>query len=128
MKLMERNEAELIPFYISKLNPNIQVYFYSKYLEKIVDTNERKMSLVYAEHNGLDVLSITKQVVENIRNLPCEVEGSLDFQVSVPKIVKPGFCNLGATSKIGSFLPSLVIYKKNVVVFAKFGATMTRFG
>lgn len=83
---MERNDSELIPFYVSKLNPNSQVYFYSKYLERIVDTEERKKSLVYAEYNGLDVLSLTKQVVENIRNIPCEVEGSLEFQVSIVRI------------------------------------------
>lgn len=80
---MERNDAELIPFYVSKLNPGSQIYLYSQYLEKIIDTDERKASLTYAEQNGLDVLSITKQVVENIRNIPNEIDGSVNLQVNI---------------------------------------------
>ncbi|XP_018573204.1 nuclear pore complex protein Nup107 [Anoplophora glabripennis] len=87
-RLMGRNEAELIPFYVSKLNPGSQIYLYSQYLEKIIDTNERKSHLTYAEQNGLDVLSITKQVVENIRNIPNEIEGSVNLQQKITDLDK----------------------------------------
>ncbi|KAJ8917651.1 hypothetical protein NQ315_005098 [Exocentrus adspersus] len=87
-RLMDRNEAELIPFYISKLNPKAQVHLYAQYLGKILNNEERKASLIYAEQNGLDVFSITRQVVENARNLPYDVDSAIDLQQKVTDLDK----------------------------------------
>lgn len=78
---MEMKETNLIALYVSKVSLSNQNHLYAKYLEKIIDNEERKMSLVYAEDNGLDVLAITKQVVENIRNIPHEMEHDINLQV-----------------------------------------------
>lgn len=70
-------ETQLVAFYVSKLSLDNQIHLYAKYLESITDDEERKGSLRYAEDSGLDVLAITKQVVENIRNIPLEIESDL---------------------------------------------------
>lgn len=56
---------------------------YAKYLEKIIDQEERKSALMYAEDSGLNVTAITKQVVENVRNIPHETEETGNLQVFI---------------------------------------------
>ncbi|KAJ8938224.1 hypothetical protein NQ318_007646 [Aromia moschata] len=85
-RLMEANETQLIAYYIGKLNSNKQVNLYSEYLEKIVDNEERKSCLMYGESSGIDVLSVTKQIVENIRNLPYDIEPSGHLQPKITNI------------------------------------------
>ncbi|XP_050509495.1 nuclear pore complex protein Nup107 [Diabrotica virgifera virgifera] len=83
-RIMLANETQLVAFYVSKLNPSNQVHLYAKYLEKIIDQQERKSALIFAEDSGLEVHAITKQVLENIRNLPHETEenGSLQHKIT----------------------------------------------
>nr|CAH7732455.1 unnamed protein product [Callosobruchus chinensis] len=79
-RLMDMKETQLVAFYVSKLNVRNQVFLYAKYLEGIQDTEERKLSLNYAENSGLDIFAITKQVVENIKNIAHDVEESGNLQ------------------------------------------------
>ncbi|XP_056635270.1 nuclear pore complex protein Nup107 [Diorhabda sublineata] len=83
-RLMVLNETQLVAFYVSKLNPTNQVLLYSKYLEKIIAQEDRKDALMFAEDSGLDVHAITKQVVENIRNIPhaTEEDGNLQHKIT----------------------------------------------
>lgn len=76
------NETQLVAYYVSKLNVTSQVYFYAQHLEKIVEDNERRAALDYAERCGMDVLSITKRIVENVRRKPEEVDAAGNLQVS----------------------------------------------
>lgn len=75
------NQTELVAFYVSKLCTESQIQLYASYLEKILNNDERKNALEQAEQQGLNVFAITKQVVENIRNHPHEVEQSGNLQV-----------------------------------------------
>jgi len=68
------NETQLVAYYVSKLNTTSQVHFYAQHLESILEQEERKSALDYAEECGLDVLAVTKQIVENIRNRPEDVD------------------------------------------------------
>lgn len=79
---MEMKETQLVAFYVSKLSPSNQVHLYAKYLQNIVDDEERKSSLRFAEDSGLDVLATTKQVMENIRNVPYEMNADPILQVN----------------------------------------------
>lgn len=81
-RLMEMKETQLVAFYVSKLNRSSQVQLYAKYLEDITEIEERKSSLTYAEDSSLDVFAITKQVVENIRNIPHELDSDVNLQVN----------------------------------------------
>lgn len=89
---MEMKETQLVAFYVSKLNRSSQVHLYAKYLEDVVDDEERKISLKYAEDSGLEVLAITKQVMENIRNIPHEMDSCANLQVkyTLIKFIKYG--------------------------------------
>ncbi|KAG5892251.1 hypothetical protein JTB14_014621 [Gonioctena quinquepunctata] len=55
---------------------------------KIVDNDERKSALLFAEESGLDVLAITKQIVENIGNIPHETEQSGNLQNKLTDVDK----------------------------------------
>ncbi|CAH1154193.1 unnamed protein product [Phaedon cochleariae] len=85
-RLMAMNETQMVAYYVSKLSPNNQVHLYAKYLENIIDEEERKTSLLYAEDSGLNVLAITKQVVENVRNIPHETEESGNLQHKITEV------------------------------------------
>lgn len=75
------NETQMVAYYVSKLSNASQIQLYAMYLESIVDPEERKTSLIYAENSGLNIFAITKQVVENIRSRPLEMEDSDNLQV-----------------------------------------------
>nr|XP_023016171.1 nuclear pore complex protein Nup107 [Leptinotarsa decemlineata] len=79
-RLMTMQETQLVAYYVSKVSRSSQVYMYSKYLEKIVNNEERKSSLIFAEESGLDVLAITQQIVENVINISQELEQSGNIQ------------------------------------------------
>ncbi|CAG9773100.1 unnamed protein product [Ceutorhynchus assimilis] len=66
-RLMMMGETQLVAYYVSKLNTLSQVHIYAKHLETILEHEQRKEALKFAEECGLDVLAITKQIVENIR-------------------------------------------------------------
>lgn len=78
---MEMNETPLVAYYVGKLGPDKQVQVFASYLERILDNEERKDALTYAEDSGLDTKAITKQVVKNIRSRPHEVLDFGDLQV-----------------------------------------------
>lgn len=78
---MQMNETQLVAYYVSKLNTTSQVYLYAQHLEQIIDHNERKEALDYADECGLDVLAVTKQIVENIRNKAEDMDQIGNLQV-----------------------------------------------
>lgn len=86
-RLADMNRTELVAFYVSKLSTESQIQLYAAYLEKILNNDERLEALQQAEQHGLNVFAITKQVVENIRKRPHEVEQSGNLQV---KLLFPG--------------------------------------
>ncbi|KAB0794317.1 hypothetical protein PPYR_11156 [Photinus pyralis] len=73
LRLAEMDETRLVSFYVSKLGVQKQVEVYASYLERILDDNERREALAFAEDCGLDTHAIAKRVVENIRNRPHEI-------------------------------------------------------
>lgn len=75
-------EIQLVAFYVSKVNPLAQVQLYASYLEPILENEERKIALGYAEDNGLHVFAITKKIVENIRSKPHDVDACSALNVS----------------------------------------------
>ncbi|KAK0165313.1 hypothetical protein PV328_003837 [Microctonus aethiopoides] len=66
--LIEIEDPVLIAFYTATLPQDEQVSLYAYYLERIRDSNMRKCCLTAAENANLNVETITKTVVENIRN------------------------------------------------------------
>lgn len=81
---MERNEPQLVAYYTSTLSQHQQIRLYASFLENITDNEERKLALQYAQDAELNVKSITKQVVENIRNKPEDVkEFTASLQVRI---------------------------------------------
>lgn len=77
------NETQLVAFYVSKLNSQSQVEIFASYLEHILENEPRKDALMHAEYNGLNIFATTKQVVENIRRKPHEVEACGELQVRI---------------------------------------------
>ncbi|KAK2163756.1 hypothetical protein LSH36_74g00028 [Paralvinella palmiformis] len=66
--LIEDKHTHLVATYVALLPKEMQVEWYAKFLEGITDTDQRKSCLTLALKAGLDVPSITKLVVENIRS------------------------------------------------------------
>lgn len=66
--LIQERHVDLVAMYVSSVPEGLQLELYSKFLEGIFGTEERKHCLDLAEEAGLDVPLITKLVVENIRN------------------------------------------------------------
>lgn len=81
-QLTEMKETPSVTFYASKLNPQNQVHICASYFESITDNEAQKEALLYAEENGLNTMDITKQIVENVRNRPHDVDEVRDLQVS----------------------------------------------
>ncbi|XP_044748936.1 nuclear pore complex protein Nup107 [Coccinella septempunctata] len=75
-RLWKLGETRLVAFYLSKVNSNLQICLYAKCLEEIVDNDERREALKYAEDFELSVFEITKKIVENVRNKPQEMENN----------------------------------------------------
>ncbi|XP_028390986.1 nuclear pore complex protein Nup107-like [Dendronephthya gigantea] len=72
--LIKGRHLKLVAIYTSHLPADLQVTLYAQFLEDITDKNERKLCFELAESSGLDIASITKTVVENIR-------GKDDFKI-----------------------------------------------
>lgn len=75
------NETQLLAFYVSRINSQAQINLYAAHLESILDNEDRKIALMYAEDNGLNVYAITKLIVENVRRKPHELEPCGELQV-----------------------------------------------
>ncbi|XP_060529410.1 nuclear pore complex protein Nup107 [Cylas formicarius] len=93
-RLMNMNETRMVAFYVSKLSPGNQVQIYAEHCQNILDDNERKEALDYASSCGLDVFAITKQIVENIRNLPQEIDARGNLQQRLTETDKLKICAL----------------------------------
>jgi len=61
------NDPMLVAYYTSQLEPNSQVIIYSKFLEKMVLSEQRTSGLMAAEKFSLPVEEITKRIVETYR-------------------------------------------------------------
>ncbi|XP_067420161.1 nuclear pore complex protein Nup107 isoform X1 [Emydura macquarii macquarii] len=59
--------TDLIAFYVSHLPQELAVAQYAVFLEEVTETEQRHHCLELAKEAGLDVATITKTVVENIR-------------------------------------------------------------
>lgn len=77
-RLIESNQKQIVAHYVSTLPLPRQVQWYAHFLEGIKGQEERQRALQLAENAGLDVATITKTVVENIRNRDATVD-SLDM-------------------------------------------------
>ncbi|XP_019626310.1 PREDICTED: nuclear pore complex protein Nup107-like [Branchiostoma belcheri] len=75
--LMEAGETQLVAFYTATLPLDRQVLLYAHFLERVEEHSQRQMCLELAEEAGLDIPTITKTVVENIRT-----HDQGDFKVS----------------------------------------------
>nr|CAD7396865.1 unnamed protein product [Timema poppensis] len=67
-------EPQLVAYYVSTLPQEDQVALYAEFLQDISEPRERENCLLMAEDAGLDVETITRTVVENIRNLESTTE------------------------------------------------------
>ncbi|CAG2055692.1 unnamed protein product [Timema podura] len=67
-------EPQLVAYYVSTLPQEDQVALYAEFLQDISEPQERDNCLLMAEDAGLDVETITRTVVENIRNLESTTE------------------------------------------------------
>ncbi|XP_017770654.1 PREDICTED: nuclear pore complex protein Nup107 [Nicrophorus vespilloides] len=82
-RLIEDRHTQLVAFYVNKLNDTMQVIIYSTYLETIINAEDRKEALNFAEESELNIHAITAKVVENIRgkNDP-EFDGNLQRKIT----------------------------------------------
>lgn len=61
------NDPMLVAYYTSQLEQTSQVIIYSKFLEKMVLSEQRTNGLMAAEKFSLPVEEITKRIVETYR-------------------------------------------------------------
>ncbi|XP_074869384.1 nuclear pore complex protein Nup107 isoform X2 [Carettochelys insculpta] len=66
-RLISEKHTDLIAFYVSHLPQELAVVQYAVFLEDVTETEQRHHCLELAKEAGLDVATITKTVVENIR-------------------------------------------------------------
>ncbi|RMC09979.1 hypothetical protein DUI87_12769 [Hirundo rustica rustica] len=66
-RLVSEKHTDLIAFYVSHLPPELAVAQYALFLEDVTESDQRHHCLELAKEAGLDVATITKTVVENIR-------------------------------------------------------------
>ncbi|KAM4747248.1 nuclear pore complex protein Nup107 [Rhinophrynus dorsalis] len=66
-RLVKEKHIELIAFYTSHLPQNLAISQYAAFLENVTEPDQRHQCLELAKEAGLDVATITKTVVENIR-------------------------------------------------------------
>lgn len=85
-RLIQSGHKRLVAHYVSNLPPPRQVQWYAHFLEGVKGHDERQLCLQLAEDAGLDVATITKTVVENIRNRDAAVvtiDASLTVNVAI---------------------------------------------
>lgn len=63
------NDPLLVAYYTSQLEPNNQIVIYSKFLEKMISSEQRSHGLTAAEKFSLPVEEITKRIVETYRSI-----------------------------------------------------------
>ncbi|CAH2277846.1 nuclear pore complex Nup107 isoform X1 [Pelobates cultripes] len=66
-RLINEKHIELIAFYVSHLRHDLAISQYAAFLENVTEPDQRHQCLELAKEAGLDVASITKTVVENVR-------------------------------------------------------------
>ncbi|KGL82140.1 Nuclear pore complex protein Nup107, partial [Tinamus guttatus] len=66
-RMVSEKRTDLIAFYVSHLPPELAVAQYALFLEDVTESDQRHHCLELAKEAGLDVATITKTVVENIR-------------------------------------------------------------
>ncbi|KAM6301933.1 nuclear pore complex protein Nup107 isoform 2-T2 [Podargus strigoides] len=66
-RMISDKQTDLIAFYVSHLPPELAVAQYALFLEDVTESDQRHHCLELAKDAGLDVATITKTVVENIR-------------------------------------------------------------
>ncbi|PKU48558.1 hypothetical protein llap_1186 [Limosa lapponica baueri] len=66
-RMISEKHTDLIAFYVSHLPPELAVAQYALFLEDVTESDQRHHCLELAKDAGLDVATITKTVVENIR-------------------------------------------------------------
>jgi nuclear pore complex protein Nup107 len=64
---MQMREPHLVAHYVATLPQEDQVMLYAEFLTDITESGERELALAAAEDADLDIETITKTVVENIR-------------------------------------------------------------
>jgi len=67
-ELMQMRDPHLVAHYVATLPQEDQVTLYSEFLTDITGSDERELALTAAEVADLDIETITKTVVEKIRN------------------------------------------------------------
>ncbi|XP_052370418.1 nuclear pore complex protein Nup107-like [Oncorhynchus keta] len=70
--LMREKHVDLIAFYVSHLPSDLATAQYALFLEEVTEAEQRQRCLELAREAGLDVASVTKMVVENIRERDTE--------------------------------------------------------
>ena len=60
-------EPHLVAHYVATLPQEDQIIIYADFLTSITESGERELALTAAEDADLDIETITKTVVENIR-------------------------------------------------------------
>ncbi|XP_058061948.1 nuclear pore complex protein Nup107 [Anopheles bellator] len=65
--LIQIGDAHMLAFYTAALPPDMQLLLYSKFLETLNETHERKRALEEAYGFGLDVPTVTVYTVEKFR-------------------------------------------------------------
>lgn len=76
--LIQDNNKFLVAHYIATLHPEAQVLWCAKFLEGVTGIDDRQQCLELSKEAGLDVPTITKTVVENIRS-----HGAVDFSANM---------------------------------------------
>lgn len=66
---MDKRNPHLVAYYVSLLPAEDQMILYSQFLQTITQHEERLVSLAEGEEAGLDIHTITRITVENIRFL-----------------------------------------------------------
>ncbi|KFO70099.1 Nuclear pore complex protein Nup107, partial [Cuculus canorus] len=66
-RIVAEKHTDLIAYYVSHLPPDLAVAQYALFLEDVTESDQRHHCLQLAKDAGLDVATITKTVVENIR-------------------------------------------------------------
>nr|XP_003224660.1 PREDICTED: nuclear pore complex protein Nup107 [Anolis carolinensis]XP_008114805.1 PREDICTED: nuclear pore complex protein Nup107 [Anolis carolinensis]XP_016851349.1 PREDICTED: nuclear pore complex protein Nup107 [Anolis carolinensis] len=66
-RLIYEQHTDLIAFYVSHLPQDVAIAQYAVFLEDVTETEQRHHCLELAKEAGLEVATITKTVVENIR-------------------------------------------------------------
>ncbi|KAF5305221.1 hypothetical protein FQR65_LT07760 [Abscondita terminalis] len=89
-RLADMNDVRLIAYYSSKLGSYKRILVYARYLERVLDNEERKEALAYAEDYGFNVHDVAKQVMENIKNRPHEISnlGNLQEKLNDTELLK----------------------------------------